>query len=130
MNNKSFWNRYASVYDKIIGNKINNNEMFNFILKYTGKDDRLIEAACGTGAFTCLLSPNLGEIIAFDYSEEMVKKAKNKTKNLNNVSVSVGLTIVIVSSVVASVLEVVDTCSTVVASVLDVVGTCSTVVVS
>ena len=63
MNNKSFWNRYASVYDKIIGNKINNNEMFNFILKYTGKDDRLIEAACGTGAFTCLLSPNLGEII-------------------------------------------------------------------
>ena len=33
------------------------------------------------------------------------------------VSVSVGLTIVIVSSVVASVLKVVDTCSTVVASV-------------
>ncbi len=75
MNNKSFWNRYASVYDKIIGNKINNKELFNFILKYTGKDDRLIEAACGTGAFTCLLSPNLGEIIAFDYSEEMVKKS-------------------------------------------------------
>lgn len=90
MNNKSFWNRYASVYDKIIGNKINNKELFNFILKYTGKDDRLIEAACGTGAFTCLLSPNLGEIIAFDYSEEMVKKAKNKTKNLKNVEVSVG----------------------------------------
>ncbi len=81
MNNKSFWNRYASVYDKIIGNKINNKELFNFyFLKYTGKDDRLIEAACGTGAFTCLLSPNLGEIIAFDYSEEMVKKLKTKLK--------------------------------------------------
>ena len=33
MKKKYFCKRYASVYDKIIGNKINNNEMFNFILK-------------------------------------------------------------------------------------------------
>ena len=46
------------------------------------------------------------------------------------VSVYVGLTFVIFSSVLASVLQFVDTFSTVVASVLEVVGTCSTVVVS
>ena len=79
MNNKSFWNRYASVYDKIIGNKINNKELFNFILKYTGEDDRLIEAACGTGAFTCLLSPNLGEL-PLTILKKWLKKLKTKLK--------------------------------------------------
>ncbi len=37
MNNESFWNRYAIVYDKIIGNKINNKELIDFILKYIKK---------------------------------------------------------------------------------------------
>ena len=72
MNNKSFWNRYASVYDKIIGNKINTKELFNFILKYTGEDDRLIEAACGTGAFTCLLPLTI--------LKKWLKKLKTKLK--------------------------------------------------
>lgn len=90
MNDKSFWNKYASIYDKIIGSKINNEELFNFILKYTNSDDKLIEAACGTGAFTYLLSDHLKEINAFDYSKEMVKKAKIKTKSLNNVNIFVG----------------------------------------
>lgn len=86
MNNKSFWNKYASIYDKIIGNKINNDKLLNFILKYVEKDDKLLEAACGTGAFTILLSPHVKKIMAFDYSNEMIKKAKNKSKNLENIT--------------------------------------------
>lgn len=86
---RSFWDRYAGVYDLVTrpGNK-ELAEAAAWIADFLRPRDRLLDAACGTGTFACLLAPAVEFVLACDYSEKMLEQARRKAarRGLRNVA--------------------------------------------
>lgn len=82
-----FWDRIAKFYD--LFEKIYNGKVYKNLGKEVAKaidaTDFVLECACGTGAISYVVAEKCNKLIATDYSNKMLKKAKKKCKKLKNV---------------------------------------------
>lgn len=89
MSKKEFWSQYADNFEKlnnyVVGIKdmqIVKNELIN--IKNLGK---VLELACGNGAYTNVIINNAKSIVATDISKDMVKASKIRFKDYKNIKV-------------------------------------------
>lgn len=81
MNNSEAYNRWANNYDSVINNTRDIEEKaFKEVLSSIQFDD-VLEIGCGTGKNTAWLLTKSKSIIAADFSEGMLEKAKTKIDN-------------------------------------------------
>lgn len=82
-----FWDKVSGVYDLFenIYNKSVYQSTGESVAKYIKNSDRVLECACGTGAISIFIAPVCKELLATDYSVGMLKQAKNKLKNYDNI---------------------------------------------
>ncbi len=88
---QSFWERFANVYDLAMKqNERMDREAAAYIAKFLDQDMSLLEAACGTGRFSCALAKQVAHISCCDYAEQMVQQTakKAKSRGLTNLDVS------------------------------------------
>ena len=84
-----FWDIAANFYD-IFENYYNGEVNHKLVLKvaeFVEKDDRVLECACGTGMITKGIAPKCRELIATDYSEGMLRQAKQNCAGFKNVKI-------------------------------------------
>ena len=83
-----FWNKISPVYD--LFENVYNGKGYKGtgekVAEYIDKTDDVLECACGTGAITKSIAPNCKSLIASDFAEEMLKRAKRKCRKYGNVS--------------------------------------------
>lgn len=80
------WDRLAPFYDMfeaIINGKCNKG-IAREITNHVGKNDVVLECACGTGLLTVPMAKKCKKLIATDYSVGMLKRAQRKVKNYSN----------------------------------------------
>lgn len=82
-----FWDKVSGVYDLFenIYNKSVYQSTGESVAKYIKNTDRVLECACGTGAISIFIAPVCKELIVSDYSLGMLKQAKKKLKNYDNI---------------------------------------------
>ena len=81
-----FWDRVAWVYD-IFANGINrkaNQRMCAVVGELISPMDEVLECACGTGLLSGVIAPRCRRLVATDFSEKMLKRAKKKGKRWEN----------------------------------------------
>lgn len=81
------WDSISGLYDIIAGtyNSKVYNELGAKTAEYIDKDDLVLECACGTGVISCAAAPKCHKLIATDSSVNMLKQAKKKCRQFNNV---------------------------------------------
>ena len=87
---KSFWNRYAKLYDFEI-NRFNGRayaEMYRLMANRLSPDMDVLEVATGTGLISINIASCVRRVEATDFSPKMIEKSKKK-KALGNVHFSV-----------------------------------------
>lgn len=79
-NNKSFWNRYAKIYDIEINrfNRSAYSEMYRLISKALTKEMKVLEIATGTGLIAVNIADSVQSIAATDFSPKMIEAAMKK----------------------------------------------------
>jgi ubiquinone/menaquinone biosynthesis C-methylase UbiE len=83
MDNQAGYNQWAGDYDAVI-NKTRDLEALAFRETISQlKFDDVLELGCGTGKNTEWLAANAKTVIAIDFSDEMVNKAREKINQLN-----------------------------------------------
>ena len=87
-----FWNKIAGVYDlvEMIYNKKVNVAVTDYVASLMNKDDSVLECACGTGMFSAKIAPNVERLIATDFSEGMLNKARKKCREMDNILIEEG----------------------------------------
>lgn len=82
-----FWDKVSGVYDLFenIYNKSVYQSTGESVAKYIKNTDTVLECACGTGAISIFIAPVCKELIVSDYSVGMLKQAKKKLKNYDNI---------------------------------------------
>ena len=55
------------------------------VAKYIKNTDRVLECACGTGAISIFIAPVCKNLFVSDYSVGMLKQARKKLKNYDNI---------------------------------------------
>ena len=82
-----FWDKVSGVYDLFenIYNKSVYQSTGESVAKYIKNSDRVLECACGTGAISAFIAPVCKELLVTDYSVGMLKQAKKKLKNYDNI---------------------------------------------
>lgn len=83
----SYIGRHAELYDLFYAEKLYAEEaafMHNCIQKYRPSSRRILELACGTGTHSLLLEKHGYEIIATDYSSDMLARAREKAQEANS----------------------------------------------
>jgi len=82
-----FWDKVSGLYD--IFETIYNEKVYrNFgqrIAGEIGKNDVVLECACGTGVISRHIAPKCKYLIATDFSEKMLKQAWKKCRKYKNV---------------------------------------------
>ena len=77
--NKGFWDRWAKRYDKAMsGDKDTYARILNRMKKKLNRNMVVLELACGTGILSAQLAGSVKMLEATDFSEEMIKQAKQK----------------------------------------------------
>lgn len=77
--NKGFWDRWAGRYDRFMsGDKDTYAQIVNRMKKELNRNMDVLELACGTGILSVQLAGNVKMLEATDFSEEMIKQAKQK----------------------------------------------------
>jgi len=56
----------------------------NFLLSCLNNEDKVLEVGCGNGFLTNILRDHVSQVDSFDYSENMIKQAKEKYGESNN----------------------------------------------
>lgn len=82
-----FWDNIAWIYD-VFANVINRNANKALCLtvqKLISPSDDVLECACGTGLLTGVVAPGCKNLIATDFSANMLKRAKKKCEKYGNV---------------------------------------------
>ena len=90
-NSKTFWNRYAKLYDFEIGrfNRTAYAEMYRLITCALTKEMRVLEIATGTGLIALNIAGSAAAVEAIDFAPAMIAAAKKKAVP-ENVRFSVG----------------------------------------
>lgn len=77
--NKGFWDRWAGRYDMAMsGDKDTYARILNRMKKKLDRNMVVLELACGTGILSAQLAGSVKMLEATDFSEEMIKQAKQK----------------------------------------------------
>ena len=82
-----FWDNVAFIYD-IFANGINrktNKALCAAVEGLITPADDVLECACGTGLLTGVMAPRCKSLVATDFSEKMLKRAKKKFGKYGNV---------------------------------------------
>ena len=82
-----FWDRISGLYD-LFENTFNGSAYQELGVKtaeYIDKDDLVLECACGTGTISCEVAKKCHKLIATDFSVNMLKQARRKCRQYNNV---------------------------------------------
>lgn len=82
-----FWDRVARVYDlfeNVYNGKVNK-QLCIAVADMIDLNDHVLECACGTGMLSKYIAGKSRKLIATDYSVGMLKQAKKKCKELNNI---------------------------------------------
>ena len=82
-----FWDRVAGVYDIFVYglNRKCNRTLCLLIESSVYSDDEVLECACGTGMLTESLAARCRFVLATDYSEKMLERARKKLASKSNV---------------------------------------------
>ena len=83
-----FWNRIARFYDlfeTIYNGKVYKN-LGREVAEEIKSSDCVLECACGTGMITKAVAEKCQSLIATDYANSMLKRAKKKCRKLSNVT--------------------------------------------
>lgn len=89
--NRRFWDRSARFYTAV-QERLNGavyRRAIEIIRPWLGRDDDVVELACGTGQFTVALSGMVKSWLATDYSQPMVDRASRRLDGLRNVTTEV-----------------------------------------
>ncbi|MDD2496488.1 MAG: class I SAM-dependent methyltransferase, partial [Tissierellia bacterium] len=73
------YKEFSQIYDLLM-NDMNYKKWTSFIIRKIGNKNKILEAACGTGSITSILSENNYNVTAFDLSQDMLIKAYEKTR--------------------------------------------------
>jgi phosphatidylethanolamine/phosphatidyl-N-methylethanolamine N-methyltransferase len=86
-NKPEFWDRVASVYDVFVNviNAKTHKTLQAHIRQLFTSADIVLECACGTGMLTEIVAPECQQLIATDFSKNMLRKAEIKCKNHGNI---------------------------------------------
>lgn len=81
-----FWDKISGIYDlyQIVNKKVNDKAAYLCAQQIESKDI-VLECACGTGIMTKFIAPCCKKLVATDFSRKMLKQAKKKLKDQNNV---------------------------------------------
>lgn len=84
-NNRTFWNRYAKLYDFEIDrfNRAAYTQMYRFISGALSKDMRVLEIATGTGLIALNIADAVKLVEAIDFAPRMVEAARRKVAPAN-----------------------------------------------
>lgn len=75
---KNSYKEFSQIYDLLM-NDIDYGKWTSFLISKIGQNkNKILEAACGTGSITCILSENNYKVTAFDLSEDMLMRAYDK----------------------------------------------------
>lgn len=83
-----FWDKIACIYDafETAYNGKTNKLLCAKVHNLIGEDDSVLECACGTGMISEAIGTKCYNLIATDFSVNMLKQAKRKCSYLDNVS--------------------------------------------
>ena len=83
-----FWDKVAWAYDLFadIYNGKTHRELCREVAGIVSTTDDVLECACGTGMLTVHIAPACHRIVATDFSLKMLRKAKKKYKDFQNVT--------------------------------------------
>lgn len=83
-----FWDRVAGVYDIFVRciNRKTHNTLIEKTKNLIGKNDEVLECACGMGMLSVPVAIECKHLTATDFSENMLKKAKKNCSGINNIS--------------------------------------------
>lgn len=87
-NKEKYWSQFASEFEEK-QSYVAGKEIISLTIEELKKEQNLgkvLELGCGTGLYTQTLQKISEETVATDYSEEMIKAAKNKRGNLDRVA--------------------------------------------
>lgn len=73
------YKEFSQIYDLLM-NDMNYKKWTSFIIRKIENKNKILEAACGTGSITSILSENNYNVTAFDLSQDMLMKAYEKTR--------------------------------------------------
>ena len=87
-----FWSRIAGIYDLIenVYNGKANRQTTDYVASLMGKDDSVLECACGTGMFSVKIAPRVKDLTATDFSDGMLKRTSKKCRKLDNINIESG----------------------------------------
>lgn len=77
--NKSFWDKWAGRYDRFMSRDKNTYaQIVNRMKRRMNRNMYVLELACGTGLLSVQLAGSVKLLEATDFSEEMIRQAKQK----------------------------------------------------
>ena len=76
------YNKIAKKYDEEYGNDLSDAPYIDLFLSYI-KGNKILDIGCGPGTLSKYIADKGYKVDAIDYSEEMIKIAKNKVKNVD-----------------------------------------------
>jgi len=88
---KNFWDKLSRKYDNQVKKyELTYQKTIEKTNKYLGKDDVVLDYACGTGITTVALAGKVNKICAIDISPKMIEVAKSKAdeKKISNIEFS------------------------------------------
>ena len=85
-----FWDNVSGVYDIFVHviNRETHQKLKRIVSALIEPEDVVLECACGTGLLSAVIAPGCRQLIATDYSEKMLKKAKKNCAEFDNVTFS------------------------------------------
>jgi|GEM_PF-1539817 len=85
-----FWSEFSQEAYDYIALLPDNNRMLDRVAELSLPGIKVLDAGCGTGNLTLRLANQQRQVTAIDFSEGMVKTASAKTRQFDNVTVTVG----------------------------------------
>lgn len=73
---KTFWDKQAKKFSD--GGQKESDKLVSQSKEFLTSESKVLDFACGTGQSTALLASHADEVIGIDYSEEMIRYAKEK----------------------------------------------------
>lgn len=83
-----FWDNVARVYDIFVNviNRKTHQKLKEIVASLIEPDDTVLECACGTGLLSSVIASLCRELVATDFSEKMLRKAKKNCRAFRNIT--------------------------------------------
>lgn len=83
-----FWNRVAGIYDVFVHivNGRTHKALRTIVADCIEPGDEVLECACGTGMLSAEIAERCGHLIATDFSEGMLRRARKNCRRFDNIT--------------------------------------------